>query len=61
MKMLICFCPKGSMEKPINRSSEKWASIIKPFNRRNIDEPTMNIWPEELARYGLSIPNVAKQ
>ena len=49
--------PKDQWEKPLNCSSEKWANIIKPFNRRNIDELVDEYLARvELARLGL-IPN----
>ncbi|CAE07660.1 conserved hypothetical protein [Parasynechococcus marenigrum WH 8102] len=49
--------PKDQWEKPINCSAEEWANIIKPFNRRNIDELVDEYLARvELARHGLTTP-----
>jgi hypothetical protein len=49
--------PKDQWIKPIDCSAEKWANIIKPFDRRNIDEPISEYLARvELARHGLTTP-----
>ena len=45
--------PKDQWERPKKCCKEEWANIIKPFNRRDIDEPlTEFLALVELARFG---------
>lgn len=46
--------PKDQLERPSDCSQKEWANIIKPFNRREYDEPIKEFFARvELARAGL--------